>query len=413
MKSKPRILFLVTEDWYFLSHRLPLARAARDAGAEVLVATRYSAHQEEIAAEGFKTIALAWERGSHNPFKEAFSVLRLAMLYYQWRPDIVHHVAMKPILLGSLAARIVGWLGIKPHIVNAVTGLGYFFIGPSISLSGDSSSLEDSFKSNFHSSSPQNYDTALRSIVHAALRLVLNGRRTTVIIQNKDDGETLRRHHLLNNPQVELIRGSGVDVKAFPQLPPPKGPLIAALVARMLSDKGIRETVEAAWHLKRQGIDLKLWLVGPTDPANPAAISQEKLQEWDAEGVVKWVGPRKDIAAIWAEAAIAVLPSYREGLPKALLEAASCGRPLVATDAPGCREICRDQETGLSVPVGDAKALAQALATLAKDQDLRLRLGAAARRVVEQEFSTEKVVQQTLALYQELLPGRFEEGPRR
>lgn len=409
MKSKPRILFLVTEDWYFLSHRLPLARAARDAGAEVLVATRYSTHQEEIAAEGFKTIDLAWERGSHNLFKEAFSVLRLAMLYYQWRPDIVHHVAMKPIMLGSMAAKIVGWLGIKLHIVNAVTGLGYFFIGPNASLRKDMGLNRRSSDN----PPPQNgSDTILRYLVHAALRFALDDPSTTVIVQNEDDTATLRHHHLLNHSRVKIIRGSGVDVKEFPQLAAPKGPLVAALVARMLSDKGIHETVEAASILKQQGVDLKLWLVGPTDPANPAAIPQEKLQEWDAEGVVKWVGPRKDIAAIWAEAAIAVLPSYREGLPKALLEAASCGRPLVATDAPGCREICRDQETGLSVPVGDAKALAQALATLAKDQDLRLRLGAAARRVVEQEFSTEKVVQQTIALYQELLPGRFEGSGR-
>lgn len=409
MKSKPRILFLVTEDWYFLSHRLPLARAARDAGAEVLVATRYVTHQEKIAAEGFKTIALEWDRGSHNLLKEAFSVLRLAALYYQWRPDIIHHVAMKPIMLGSLAARIVGWLGISPWIVNAVTGLGYFFIEPNVSR-GTNPNLDRHSGDNIPS---RNGDgTILRNLVHAALRFALDGPRTTVIVQNEDDTATLRHHHLLNHSRIKIIRGSGVDVKEFPQLAAPKGPLVAALVARMLSDKGIRETVEAASILKQQGVDLKIWLVGPTDPANPAAIPQEKLQEWDAEGIIKWVGPRKDIAAIWAEAAIAVLPSYREGLPKALLEAASCGRPLVATDAPGCREICRDQETGLLVPVGNAKALAQALAALAKDQDLRLRLGTTARRVVEQEFSTEKVVQQTMALYQELLSGRFEGSGR-
>ncbi len=404
MMSKPRILFLVTEDWYFLSHRLPLARAARDAGAEVVVATRYSTHQEKITAEGFKTIPLSWDRGSHNPLKEALSVLRLAALYYQWRPDIVHHVAMKPILLGSLAARIIGWLGVRPRLVNAVTGLGYFFIGPSISHSPN---LGRSFPNNSSIPLRTGRGSLLRYFVHAILRLTLGGPRTTVIVQNEDDSATLRHHGLLNHSRIKLIRGSGVDLKEFPQLPAPRGPLVAALVARMLSDKGIRETVEAAWILKRQGVDLKIWLVGPTDPANPAAIPQEKLQEWDAEGIVKWVGPRKDIVAIWSEAAIAVLPSYREGLPKALLEAASCGRPLVATDAPGCREICRDQETGLLVPIGDAQALAQALAALAKDEDLRLRLGRAAREVVEQEFSAEKVVRQTMALYRELLPSRF------
>lgn len=410
MKSKPRILFLVTEDWYFLSHRLPLARAARDAGAEVLVATRYSTHQERIAAEGFKTLALEWDRGSHNPFKEAFSVLRLAVLYYQWRPDIIHHVAMKPIMLGSLAARIINWLGVTPRIVNAVTGLGYFFIEPNVGVGADPN-LGRYSGDNIPSRNTSG--TILRYLVHAALRFALDDPRTTVIVQNEDDTATLRHHRVLNHSRIKIIRGSGVDVKEFPQLPAPKGgALVAALVARMLFDKGIRETVEAASILKRQGVDLKILLVGPTDPANPAAIAQEKLQEWDAEGIIKWIGPRKDIAAIWAEAAIAVLPSYREGLPKALLEAASCGRPLVATDAPGCREICRNQETGLLVPVGDAKALAQALATLAKDQDLRLRLGATARRVVEQEFSTEKVVQQTMALYQELLPGQFEGSSR-
>ncbi len=404
MKSKPRILFLVTEDWYFLSHRLPLARAARDAGAEVLVATRYSVHQEKIAAEGFTTIALGWDRGSHNPVKEAFSVLRLAALYYQWRPDIVHHVAMKPIMLGSLAAKIINWLGVRPYIVNAVTGLGYFFIEPNISYDSN----PDLGHHSGNDISSRNSGSVLRYVVHAALRFALGNHQTTVIVQNEDDVATLRRHQMLDHSRIKIIRGSGVNVKEFPQLPAPNGPVVAALVARMLSDKGIRETVQAAAILKQQGVDLKIWLVGPTDPANPAAIPEENLQAWDDAGVIKWVGQRNDIAGIWAEAAIAVLPSYREGLPKALLEAASCGRPLVATDAPGCREICRDQETGLLVPIGDAKALAQALATLTKDQDLRLRLGATARRVVEQEFSTEKVVQQTMALYRELLPGRFE-----
>ncbi|MEZ5647468.1 MAG: glycosyltransferase family 4 protein [Alphaproteobacteria bacterium] len=384
MTRKPRLLFLVTEDWYFLSHRLPIARAARDAGAEVLIATRFSHHHAAIAAEGFKILPLKWERGGQNPFQELRTVFQLAVLYYRWRPDLVHHVAIKPILLGSLSAWVVGFWGVRPQVINAVTGLGYFFISPKSRLSW---------------------------LIYRLLSFALNRPRTTLILQNKDDHATLLQNGLLHHDRIRLIRGSGVDLDEFPFMPLPEGPPIAALVARMLSDKGIYETVEAARMLRDQGVNLKIYLVGPTDPANPAAISSRMLEAWTKEGIISWLGPRQDVSAIWKEAAIAVLPSYREGLPKALLEAASCGRPIVATDAPGCREICHSDETGLLVPVGDAEALAAALARLAKDPSLRHRLGISARRLVEQEFSTTRVIEQTLDLYHHLIPGQLTKSP--
>jgi len=210
---------------------------------------------------------------------------------------------------------------------------------------------------------------------------------------------------IVRSVPVRLIRGSGVNVGAFPVLPePPARPLKAALVARMLWDKGVGELIEASRLLKQRGVPLEILLIGPPDPQNPANIPEPQLRAWTEDGVADWRGATDDIVGVWREAAIAVLPSYREGLPKALWEAASCGRPLVATDAPGCREICRDNETGLLVPAPDGKPdpvrLADALQWLVQDDALRARLGAGARSLVEQELSEEIVTRATLDVYQ-------------
>ena len=294
-------------------------------------------------------------------------------VYRRERPALAHHVAMKPILYGSIA----GWVAGVPAVVNAATGLGYFFIS----------------------------GAGLKTrLVRAALRFGLNRPASTVLAQNEQDAATLREEGLLHHGRVAVIRGSGVDVAAFQPGAESEGRPKAALVARMLWDKGVGELVEAARLLRARGVALDVDLVGPVDPENPRGIPETQLQSWTADGVVRWRGPVGDIAGLWRDTAIAVLPSYREGLPKSLLEAAAAGRALVAADVPGCREIVRHRETGLLVPARDPEALADALSELAQDPDLRARLGAAARELAEQAFSQDLIADETLALYRRLLP---------
>lgn len=375
--SRPKLVYLVTEDWYFRSHRLPMARAARDAGFEVVVATRVNsaADRQAIEAEGFRLAALAWRRGGRNPLAELASVAAIARLYRRERPDIVHHVAMKPVLEGGIAA----WIADVPGIVNAPTGLGALFIGTGVAV------------------------RLLRPAVNLILRVALNHPRCRLVMQNPDDLDLLVRAGLVDRGRAVLIPGSGVDTTRFAPVPEPPGPPAAALVARMLWDKGVGELVAAARILRARGDGPAVRLVGPRDDHNPAAIPRRTLEGWVAEGVVDWAGEVADIAALWRQTAIAVLPSYREGLPKALLEAAASGRPMVATDVPGCREIVRHGETGLLVPPRDPAALADALARLAGDADLRRRLGANARRLVEERFGEQAIAAAVAALYRDML----------
>jgi glycosyltransferase involved in cell wall biosynthesis len=372
---RPKLVYLVTEDWYFLSHRLPMARAARDAGFEVVVATRVGDGSAAIEAEGFRVAPLGWRRGSANPFRELRAVAAIFNLYRRERPDIVHHVAMKPVLEGSLAA----WLAGVAAAVNALTGLGYLFIGK------------------------KGLARVLGPAVRCALGFLLaRGAHWRVVIQNPDDLDALVGRGIVRRESAVLIPGSGVDLARFAPSPEPPAPLAAALVGRMLWDKGVGELVEAARILRRRGVALRIRLAGPEDAENPAAIPSATLQGWVGEGAVEWLGQVRDVAALWRETAIAVLPSYREGLPKALLEAAAAGRPMVASDAPGCREIVRHGETGLLVPARDPAALADALALLAGDAALRRRLGAAARLLAEQRFGEAAVADATVDLYRAL-----------
>ncbi len=373
----PKLIYLVTEDWYFLSHRLPMARAALAAGFEVVVATRVNRPEDRAAieAEGFRITALDWRRGGRNPLSELKAVAAIVRLYRRERPDIVHHVAMKPVLEGSLAA----WIAGVPAMVNALTGLGALFIGS---------------------------DTATRAMgpfVRVALRFLLARGHGRLLMQNPDDLDLLVRRGIVARARAVLIPGSGVDLARFAPSPEPSGAPVAALVARMLWDKGVGELVEAARLLKGRGVGLRIRLVGPRDDHNPASIPQATLEQWVREGLIEWPGAVGDIAQLWRDTAIAVLPSYREGLPKALLEAAAAGRPMVATDVPGCREIVRHQETGLLVPPRDPVALADALARLAGDAALRRRLGAAARRLAEQRFGDAAVAAAVVGLYRDLL----------
>lgn len=375
--SPPKLIYLVTEDWYFRSHRMPMARAARDAGFEVVVATRINSEEDRraIEAEGFRVVPLDWDRGSKHPLRELFAMIAIAKLYLREKPSVVHHVALKPVLEGGIAA----WIADVPAIVNALTGLGAVFIGSGLAT------------------------RLLRPAIRLILRVALNHPRCRLVMQNPDDLELLVRKRLVDRERTVLIPGSGVDIRQFAPSPEPPAPLAAAIVARMLWDKGVGELVDAARLLKSRGVDLRVRLVGPRDDHNPAAIPLETLEGWVREGIVEWPGEVKDIAALWRDTAISVLPSYREGLPKSLLESAASGRPMVATDVPGCREVVHQGETGFLVPPRDPAALAEALARLAGDAELRRRFGQAARRLAEERFSDRAIAGQVVALYRDMV----------
>jgi glycosyltransferase involved in cell wall biosynthesis len=373
MSDRPRLLYLITEDWYFWSHRVDLARAAREAGYDVIVATRVTDHGARIRGEGFQLEPLELVRRSRNPLREAIAVAELVRLYRRVRPDIVHHVAMKPILYGSLVA----WFTRVPAVINAFAGLGYTFM--------------------------DDRNRLLRWCVKTALRTVLALGHSVVLVQNHDDQDRLVGEGVVPVSRTRIIAGSGIDIAVYSlQLQPPGVPIVV-LPARMLWDKGVGEFVEAARGLKRKGAHARFVLVGRRDEHNPAAIPETRLREWVKEGVVEWWGHREDMPAVYAAAMLVVLPSYREGLPKVLLEAAACGKAMVATDVPGCREIVRDRFNGLLVSPRDSMALANAMEGLLSDQESREIMGQRSRTLALSEWSGSRISEQVLTLYHDVL----------
>lgn len=369
---KPRLLFFVSEDWYFWSHRLPIARAARDAGFEVLVACRVDQHQERIEKEGFKLIHIGLKRKSKNIFKEIFSVLEIVRIYRRERPDIVHHVAVKPILYGSLAARIAG----VPAVVNAMAGLGFIFVAQGLKAS------------------------ILRYLIIFAYRLVFFPKNTIGIFQNPEDLKLFVDARIVKKEKTVLIRGSGVDTSRFIYLPEPAGIPTLVLAARMIWDKGVSNFVGAARILKNNGVVCRMILVGSPDLENPKSIPEKTLRSWNSEGIIEWWGHREDMLEVFAQSNIVVLPTtYGEGVPKILIEAASCGRAIVATDVPGCREIVRHNINGFLISTGDSTILADTLKVLIENPKLRVKMGVLGREIVEREFSEKIVVCKTVDIY--------------
>jgi glycosyltransferase involved in cell wall biosynthesis len=372
--ARGRILYVVTEDWYFLSHRLPMARAARDAGLEVHVATNVAEGGPAIKAEGFVLHPVPFLRGRLSPAGSIKTVQALRRVRRDVRPDIVHHVALQPIVLGSVAA-----FGLPAACVNALTGLGYTFASTTAKA------------------------RIMRRLMIATIRFLLTRGNSTVLVQNEDDRTMLVSVGIAPS-RIALIPGSGVDIETLTPLPEPAAPPTVAFVGRLLAYKGIRTAVEAHALLHGRGSDVQLLVAGVPDLANPDSLTDDEAKGWSERPGVTWLGHVRSIPAVWARAHIAVLPSRHEGIPKSLLEAAACGRPMVATDVPGCRDIVRHGETGLLVPVDDPVALAAAIETLAKSPQLRARYGAAARRLAVERFSDDAIGRQTVELYRRLAP---------
>ena len=367
----PKIVFFITEDWAFLSHRLPLARAARDAGWDVVIATHVTTKADVIEAEGFRLEPIPLDRGGVHPWRELKALAALADVLIRHRPDILHCVAVKPVLYGNLIA----FLTRQKATVSALAGMGYAYTAGSLKV------------------------RTLRSVLSTLLRLLLRRPNSHLIVQNEDDRDLMLKIGAATPATITLIPGSGVDLQALPALPPPdNSPVIFALVARMLADKGVREAVEATGRVE----GALLWLVGSPDPHNPSSIDEAELRGWEKDGRVKWLGHRNDILEIWRQADVAILPSYREGTPKALLEAAACARPIITTDVVGCRQVIDDGVEGRIVPARSPHGLAEAMKRLAEDAGLRHDMGRAARRRAEQRFSQEKVVEMHFAIYRAL-----------
>jgi glycosyltransferase involved in cell wall biosynthesis len=371
--AAPRLLYVVTEDWAFLSHRLPMARAAREAGFEVHVATRVNDGAAAIQAERFILHPIPFVRGSLSPLATFATVAALRRVRRDINPALTHHVALQACVLGMLAA-----VGQPAACVNAFIGLGYSF-------------TSDTGKA-----------YAVRTLIALLLRSLINRNNCVALVQNKDDMAALISLGIAK-ARIALIPGSGVDVDRFTPLSEPSGAPTFGFVGRLLDDKGIRTLVAAHRVLRRRILDARLLIAGTPDTANPASVTEVEARSWNDEPGIAWFGHVGDIAGFWAKTHVAVLPSRREGLPLSLMEAAACGRALIASDVPGCREVVVHEQTGLLFPVDDVALLADAMARLAADPQLRARYAMAARKRVVNEFAASMIGQQTVALYQSLL----------
>jgi len=389
MKS-PSLLFVVNEAYFLVSHRLRLARTAQKMGFAVHVAApedyvwvRPGFSTAELAEEGFVFHPLPISRRGQNPFRELATYISILRLFRRVRPDVVHLLTIKPILYGGIAARIAR----VPGAVVAVTGLGEVFIARGVLAA------------------------LRRMLVKRLLRLALGHRNMHVVFQSEGDRATIEAIGALRHSRASAIfPGSGVDLAEFMPRPDPDGTPLIVLAARLIWDKGVAEFVDAARLLRRQGVVARFALVGATHASNPRAVPADQLRSWAEDGVVEHWGHRDDMPAVLAQCHIFCLPTtYGEGVPRVLLEAAATGRPIVATDIPGCREVVDHGKNGILVPKNDAAALAAALRELILDGSRRRAMGRRAREVVEERFDERIVVARTIDLYRDLVSKDFEE----
>lgn len=377
MKPQPRIVFVDNSLDGFRRDRMQLVQAARDLGLEVHVAAPLGLSRRDMENDPFTVHPIPMTRKGTSMWKEPATVLALLRLYRSLRPSLVHHLRLKPVLYGSLAANLAG----VPAIVNTLTGLGFIF-------------------------TDQSEKTApLRKWVEMGCRRAFRHSNLRVIFQNPDDRAVFIRKRIVTGEQAAVIKGSGVDLSVYRPSPEPEGLPIVILASRMLWDKGVAQFVEAARILKSEGVQARFALAGEPDSENPAAIPYEQLEVWHESGEIEWWGLQdpQSMPRVLARSHIVCLPSYREGIPRILIEAAAAGRPIVTTDAPGCRELVRPGVNGIIVPSRDTACLAGALRFLIEHREARIAMGANNREVAVQEFSQELVNSQFMAVYRDLL----------
>lgn len=368
------LLFVVNSPSFFLSHRLPIADAARAAGYDVQVATMDGEGVEQIISRGFAHHTLPMTRSGINPVAELRTVMAIWTLFRRLGPDIVHLVTIKPVIYGGLAARAAR----VPAVVAAISGLGTVFIARGV-------------RARF-----------VRWIAVKSYRAALNLGRLRVVFQNASDRDALVDLGVVKPDQVVMVRGSGVDLTEFVPVAEPATAPVVVMAARLLVDKGVREFLQAAQLLRMRGVAARFRLAGEVDPGNSATIDDAELAAWREKGIVELLGQRRDVAQIFAAANVIVLPSYREGLPKVLIEAAACGRAVITTDVPGCRDAVEPGRTGLLVPPRNAIALADAIERLVTNRDLRSTMGQMGRALAERDFDVRNVIAAHLAIYEEI-----------
>jgi glycosyltransferase involved in cell wall biosynthesis len=372
-----KVIFFANTDWYLYNFRLALAKFLRDRGLEVVMLSPVGSYGPLLQAEGFRWIGLDMNRRSLNPARELALIRRISAVYAAEKPDIVHHFTIKCVVYGSLIAR---WYGIRNR-VNAVTGMGYVF-------------SDDGYRARL-----------LRPVVRNLIRATLGGESSRLILQNHDDLAAFVAADLAATERTHVIMGSGVDTSRFQPSPAPRAPgtIRVLLASRLLWDKGIREYIEAARLLKEGGLPIQFLLAGNPDPGNPASVPESQITKWQDEADIEYLGHVADMPRLLAEIDVAVLPSYREGVPRSLLEAAACGLPIVTTDVPGCREVVRHGRNGLLVPARDPAALAAAIRFMYEMPEERRRMGLAARATVLNDFDQRIVFEKTFAVYRDLL----------
>jgi len=373
--AAPRLLIVVNVPWFFTLHRLPLALMARARGVDVHVACGEGAGREAIEAADLPFHPLPLTRAPFAPLRDARTIVALTRLYRDLRPDVVHHVTLKPVIYGSIAARRAG----IPGVLNAFAGLGTTF-------SGDSRSAR-----------------LRRGFILRLMRHALALPRQALVFENVDDRELLVREAALPRDDTRVIPGVGVDVGEFAATAEPPGPVRVLLAGRLLREKGVVQFVDVARRLRRRGVEARFVLAGAPDPFSAGTVTEAELQGWSREQTVEWLGPRSDMPRVLRESHIVCLPSYyREDVPRILLEGAASARALVATDMPGCRDVVRNEINGLLIPPRDADALERALEKLIADGELRKRFGAAGRRIAETEYALPLVLEQFWSVYRSL-----------
>ena len=374
--NRERILFVVSEDWYFYSHRLYLAKVAAASGFKVGLLSHFSNHKKLIEKEGIITFNWLLKRSSKNIIKEITAIKGVTSSIKTFKPDIIHAVAMKPVLYSSIASY---FLGLKNR-VYALAGLGHVF------------------------TSNKKYFIVLRFCMEFFLKFLLKTHKTILILQNPEDQEVVLNAGIINQSHIRLIRGAGVDMELFSFSPIPKGIPIIILPSRMLWAKGILDFINCAKIINKDKKIARFILIGAPDNQNPDSIPKEKLEEWSKSDLIEWWGHQSDMVKVYHKSTIICLPTtYGEGLPKALLESASCARPIVTYDRPGCREIVRDRYNGFLVKPKDINDLANKISQLLKNPNLCIQMGRNGRRMVKENFTQEIIAEQTIKVWEELL----------
>lgn len=373
--NKKKLFIVVNVDWFFLSHRLPIALAAKEKGYDVTIISFNSGKKEEILSYGFNFIDLPFERSGSNVFHELKCVLLLVQLYKKHKPDVIHHVTLKASLLGCLACKLAG----NKNVVNAISGFGYNF------TSGRK--------------------TLLQRTVLLSIKLAFKSKSFFFILQNPDDKKQLENFSVANPNNIVLIKGSGVDLNSYSFSLEPDDKIIKILFpARVLYDKGIVEFISAAKSIKDSiKKDVLFIIAGDCDSENLASMPESKLKSLLEKNYIEWIGFQKNIFETMKSSHIIVLPSYREGLPKSLIDACAVGRPIITTDVPGCRECVINGENGFLVPAKNVDQLAKKIQILIEKKDLRVEMGTKGRQLAENEFSIENVIEKTLRVYEKIM----------